>query len=66
MVGQNSGLNVTELMKLVDYYRAKRNELSNLIDVLYEKENQTKNKLAKLNSKLELNTQKQEKRHKEN
>ena len=46
MAGQNSGLNVTELMKLVDYYRAKRNELSNLIDVLYEKENQTKRQIS--------------------
>ena len=61
VAGQNSGLNVTELMKLVDYYRAKRNELSNLIDVLIEKENKLKDKLSKLNSKLELNTQKQEK-----
>ena len=61
VAGQNSGLNVTELMKLVDYYRAKRNELSNLVDVLYEKENKLKDKLSKLNSKLELNTQKQEK-----
>jgi uncharacterized protein (TIGR02231 family) len=61
VAGQNSGLNVTELIKLVDYYRAKRNELSNLVDVLYEKENKLKDKLAKLNSKLELNTQKQEK-----
>jgi len=61
VAGQNSGLNVTELFKLVDYYRAKRNELSNLIDVLYEKENKLKDKLSKLNSKLELNTQKQEK-----
>lgn len=61
VAGQNSGLNVTELIKLVDYYRAKRNELSNLVDVLYEKENKLKDKLSKLNSKLELNTQKQEK-----
>ena len=61
VAGQNSGLNVTELMKLVDYYRAKRNELSNLVDILYEKENKLKDKLSKLNSKLELNTQKQEK-----
>jgi uncharacterized protein (TIGR02231 family) len=61
VAGQNSGLNVSELIKLVDYYRAKRNELSNLVDVLYEKENKLKDKLAKLNSKLELNTQKQEK-----
>ena len=61
VAGQNSGLNVTELIKLVDYYRAKRNELSNLVDTLIEKENKLKDKLSKLNSKLELNTQKQEK-----
>ncbi|MCU4187768.1 DUF4139 domain-containing protein [Flavobacterium sp. HXWNR29] len=61
VAGQNSGLNVSELIKLVDYYRAKRNELSNLVDVLIEKENKLKDKLSKLNSKLELNTQKQEK-----
>ena len=61
VAGQNSGLNVTELIKLVDYYRTKRNELSNLVDALYEKENKLKDKLSKLNSKLELNTQKQEK-----
>lgn len=61
VAGQNSGLNVSELIKLVDYYRAKRNELSNLVDTLIEKENELKDKLSKLNSKLELNTQKQEK-----
>ncbi|MQP25130.1 mucoidy inhibitor MuiA family protein [Flavobacterium sp. LMO8] len=61
VAGQNSGLNVTELIKLVDYYRAKRNELSNLVDTLIEKEKKLKDKLSKLNSKLELNTQKQEK-----
>lgn len=61
VAGQNSGLNVSELIKLVDYYRAKRNELSNLVDTLIEKENKLKDKLSKLNSKLELNTQKQEK-----
>ena len=61
VAGQNSGLNVTELMKLVDYYRAKRNELSNLVDNLIEKEEKLRLRLSKLNSKLELNTQKQEK-----
>lgn len=61
VAGENSGLNVTELIKLVDYYRTKRNELSNLVDALIEKENKLKDKLSKLNSKLELNTQKQEK-----
>ena len=61
VAGQNSGLNVAELMKLVDYYSAKRNELSNLINVLYEKEIKLNEKLAKLNTKLELNTKKEEK-----
>jgi uncharacterized protein (TIGR02231 family) len=61
VAGQNSGLNVTELIKLVDYYRSKRNELSNLVDNLIEKEEKLRVKLSKLNSKLELNTQKQEK-----
>jgi len=61
VAGQNSGLNVTELIKLVDYYRTKRNELSNFVDVLIEKENKLKDRLTKLKSKLELNTQKQEK-----
>ncbi|MCL9769605.1 DUF4139 domain-containing protein [Flavobacterium sp. HXWNR69] len=61
VAGENSGLNVAELIKLVDYYRAKRNELSNSVDVLIEKEKKLKDILSKLNSKLELNTQKQEK-----
>lgn len=40
--GNNSGLNVAELMKLVDYYSVKRKDLSNTINTLYEKEgNQT-------------------------
>ena len=34
VAGQNSGLNVTELIKLLEYYRAKRNQLSNLVDTL--------------------------------
>ena len=61
VAGQNSGLNVAELMKLVDYYRTKRNELSNIINTLYEKEVKLNEKLTLLNSKLELNTQKAEK-----
>lgn len=61
VAGQNSGLNVAELMKLVDYYSTKRNELSNLINALYEKETKLNEKLAKLNTKLELNTKKEEK-----
>lgn len=61
VAGQDTGLSVAELMKLVDYYSAKRNQLSNLVNALYEKETQLNEKLAKLNAKLELNTQKEEK-----
>ena len=61
VAGENSGLNVAELMKLVDYYRTKRNELSNTVNTLYEKETKLNEKLTRLNSKLELNTQKAEK-----
>ena len=61
VAGQNSGLNVAELMKLVDYYRTKRNELSNTVNTLFEKETKLNEKLTRLNSKLELNTQKAEK-----
>ncbi|NHN27154.1 DUF4139 domain-containing protein [Flavobacterium jejuense] len=59
--GGNAALSVTELMKLVDYYNAKRTELSNLVNTFYEKESKLKEQLAKLNSKLEINTQKEEK-----
>lgn len=59
--GANTGLNVTELMKLVEYYKAKRTELDNAIVVLQEKEANASKKLANLNAKLEINTQKEEK-----
>jgi uncharacterized protein (TIGR02231 family) len=61
VAGQNSGLSVTELMKLVDYYKVKRTELNNAITVFQEKENKLNEKLAKLNSKLEINTKNEEK-----
>lgn len=61
VAGQNSGLNVIELMKLVDYYKAKRTELSNSIAAFQEKETKLNEKLAKLNSKLEINTKNEEK-----
>ncbi len=61
VAGQNSGLSVMELMKLVDYYKAKRTELSNAITVFQEKETKLNEKLAKLNSKLEINTKNEEK-----
>ncbi|MFT7252440.1 MAG: hypothetical protein ACI9FW_002202 [Flavobacterium sp.] len=61
VAGQNSGLNVTELMKLVDYYKVKRTELSNAITTFQEKENKLNEKLKRLNSKLEINTKNEEK-----
>ncbi len=61
VAGQNSGLNVTELIKMVDYYRAKRTELSNSITALQEKETQFNETLKRLNSKLEINTKNEEK-----
>ncbi|WP_430399462.1 DUF4139 domain-containing protein [Flavobacterium sp.] len=59
--GTNTGLNVAELMKLVDYYNAKRTQLSNAITAFQEKENKLNEKLKKLNSKLEINTKNEEK-----
>lgn len=64
VAGANSGLNVTELMKLVDYYKAKRTELDNAIVALKEKETKLNTKLNALKSKLEINTQKEEKNSK--
>lgn len=64
VAGANSGLNVTELMKLVDYYKAKRTELDNNIITLKEKETKLGQKLSALKSKLEINTQKEEKNSK--
>jgi uncharacterized protein (TIGR02231 family) len=61
VAGQNSGLNVTELIKMVDYYRAKRTELSNSIIALQEKESKFNETLKRLNSKLEINTKNEEK-----
>ncbi len=59
--GLNSGLNVAELMKMVDYYKLKRTELNNNYDALEEKSIKLTQLLAKLNSKLEINTKKEEK-----
>lgn len=64
VAGANSGLNVTELMKLVEYYKAKRTELDNNIVALKEKETKLGQKLSALKSKLEINTQKEEKNSK--
>ena len=62
--GTNTGLNVTELMKLVDYYKTKRNELDNAVVSLNEKEIKLIAKLKNLNDKLEINTQKEDKNSK--
>jgi uncharacterized protein (TIGR02231 family) len=59
--GANSGLNVAELLKLVDYYKLKRTELNNNYDVLEEKYTKLTLQLANLNKKLEVNTKNEEK-----
>lgn len=61
VAGANVGLNVAELMKLTEYYKTKRTELSVLLSSLYEKEQKLAEKLAKLNAKLEVNTKNEEK-----
>lgn len=59
--GVNSGLNVLELMKMVDYYKAKQTETANTINTLTEKEQKLNETLQKLNNKLEVDTSKEEK-----
>ncbi len=59
--GLNSGLNVLELMKMVDYYNNKRTELNNAIALLQEKANKFNEKLSKLNEKLAFSEKNDEK-----
>lgn len=59
--GINSGLNVLDLMKMVDYYKLKRTEVKNNYDLLSEKIIKLNTLLTKLNSKLEINSSKEEK-----
>lgn len=59
--GVNTGLNVTELTKMVDYYKNKRTELSLNINRLNDKEQKHNLLLQKLNSRLQINTSKDEK-----
>jgi len=61
VAGANTGMSVAELMKLVDYYKTKRTELDNALVNLKEKETKLTDKLDTLKSKLELNTQKEDK-----
>ena len=59
--GVNSGLNVMELMKMVDYYKAKQTETANTINILAEKEEKLNETLNRLTHKLEVNTSNEEK-----
>jgi uncharacterized protein (TIGR02231 family) len=59
--GVNSGLNVMELMKMVDYYKTKQTEIANTINALTEREQKLNEILKKLNNKLEVDTSKEEK-----
>lgn len=59
--GQQSGLSVAELMKMVEYYKAKRTETANTINALSEREQRLNELLQKLNSRLEINTAKEKK-----
>ncbi|MEN2402035.1 DUF4139 domain-containing protein [Flavobacterium sp. MC2016-06] len=59
--GTNSGLNVTELIKMVEYYKNKQLEIANSINVLSEKQQKLNETLQKLNNKLEVDTSKEEK-----
>lgn len=59
--GQNTGLSVAELTKMVDYYSAKRNTILDNIDIINEKEQKLNETLKKLNSSLQINTSKEEK-----
>ncbi|MFP9114900.1 DUF4139 domain-containing protein [Flavobacterium sp. RHBU_3] len=50
--GQNNGLSVAELMKLVDYYRAKRNEITANQLTITAREKKLNERLDVLNKKL--------------
>jgi len=62
--GANTGLNVTELMKMVDFYKSKRAQIDNEIVALEERQTKLTDKLNNLKSKLEINTQKEDKNSK--
>ena len=59
--GANNGINVVELAKLLQFYKAKRTELDNAIIALQEKETKLNTKLKSLNDKLATNVEKEEK-----
>ena len=61
VAGENNGLQVAELMKLVEYYHSKRPELNNKFNLLHEKEQNWNDRLKKLNDRLVISTSKEDK-----
>lgn len=59
--GVNTGLNMVDLMKMVDYYTLKRTEISNTLIALDEKDKKLNKQLASLNDKLQTDTKKEDK-----
>jgi uncharacterized protein (TIGR02231 family) len=59
--GLNSGLNVAELKKMVEYYKTTRNESSNKVDTLEEKIIKLQAVLSDLNNKLVIDSKAEEK-----
>jgi uncharacterized protein (TIGR02231 family) len=53
--GMNNGLAVAELMKMVEYYKNKRLDLANNIDLLEEKKKKTQDAIDMWNDKLQDN-----------
>ncbi|AXG73819.1 mucoidy inhibitor MuiA family protein [Flavobacterium arcticum] len=61
VAGQQSGLNVAELTKLVEYYRTKRKEIALSESALNTKLQMLNQKLSDLKSRLQTNINKEEK-----
>ncbi len=59
--GLNSGLNVAELMKMMAFYKVKRNESRNAIDALEDRRIKLNETLSNLRNKLEINTKNEDK-----
>jgi uncharacterized protein (TIGR02231 family) len=60
VAGQNTGLIVAELIKLADYSKVKYTEAMTAYNNFTDKEQKLNELLAKLNSRLEINTRKDE------
>lgn len=59
--GQQTGLSVAELTKMVDYYKGKRNEAALAVNAYNEKEQKLNQKLSELNSRLTITNKQTEK-----